>query len=97
MEGHFKNIQPDRMSVLSRKVIVACTNNFNDASGQHVTWYPSIPTFNNMTNFKYYAFANQPFAAIGGTMTCAVRTVSGQAYDVTLPMALGGTNILPGI
>ena len=97
MEGLFDNYQPDRVSILSRKVVVACTNNFNDASGQHLTWYPSTPTFNNMTNFKYYAFANQPFAAIGGTMTCNVETVSGQAYNVTLPMAIGGTNIIPGV
>ena len=96
MEGHFKNIQPERLDLINQHVVVACTNDFNQSSAQHVEWWTG-DTFNNYTGFQYYAFADRPFSAIGGSMSCQGRTSDGHTWDVYLSLPIAGTNVLPGI
>lgn len=97
MEGHFKNLQPERLDLINRNVVVACTNNFNEATAQHKTWRNVPSGFNYYTGFKYYADATRPFAAVGGSMSCQGRTSDGHTWDVFLSLPLGGSNVLPGL
>lgn len=97
MEGHFKNNQPERLDVINRNVVVACTNDFNQSTAQRKTWKNVPSGFNYYTGFKYYADATRQFAAVGGSMSCKGRTSDGHTWDVVLSLPLGGSNVLPGI